>query len=379
MQKLPIYLDYMATTPIDKRVIQEMLKYMGVNSEYGNSSSLQHIYGQNAATAIDAARATIAATVGANSEDIIFTSGATEANNLAIIGAAKFYQRKGKHLITMTTEHKATLASFAELEKQGFTVTYLKPMHNGLLNLQTLVDSLRADTILVSIMHVNNEIGTIQDIAKIGELLNGKGVIFHVDAAQSAGRLAIDLTALNVNLMSFSAHKNYGPKGVGALYIQQRPRIRLAAQSFGGGQEKGMRSGTLPTHQIVGMATAFKISAEIRINEQAKIKKLRDELWQGIKNIPIIKLNCDFQHTIAGILNFSLREIDGEALIIALKPIAISSMSACAASSNKSSYVLKEIGLSEELAKSSIRICVGRYTSEKDIAKTIEIINKLSW
>lgn len=374
MSKRPIYLDYMATTPIDQTVIDEMLKYMGYATEFGNSTSLQHIYGQNAAQAISKSREIIAETIGANEDDIIFTSGATESNNLAIIGAAKFYQRKGKHLITMTTEHKSCLSSFAELEKQGFTVTYLQPQANGLLNLNELKNALRTETILVSIMHVNNEIGTIQDIEAIGNLLADKGILFHVDAAQSIGRIKINLTELNVHLMSLSSHKSYGPKGIGALYIQQRPRIRITAQSFGGGQEKGLRSGTLATHQIVGMASAFQLSAKLRESEQARIKRLRDRLWQGIKDIPGLKLNCDFEYTINGIINFSFETLDGEQLIAALSPLAISSMSACSVSKGASSYVLKALGISTQRAKSSIRLCIGRYTSDEDVTKIIEVI-----
>lgn len=374
MKNLPIYLDYMATTPIDPKVISKMLECMGYNGTFGNASSLQHVYGQEAAKVIAYARETIARTIGANSSEIIFTSGATESNNLAIIGAAKFYQRKGKHLITMVTEHKSCLETFAKLESEGYEVTYLYPEASGLLNLENLQASIRPETILVSIMHVNNEIGVIQDIKKIGDFLSDKGIIFHVDAAQSAGRLAINLNDLNVHLMSFSSHKNYGPKGVGALYIQQKPRIRIEAQSFGGGQENGLRSGTLATHQIVGMAEAFKISEAIRIQEQANIKILKDKLWHGIKDLPTIKLNCNFEHAIAGIINFSIEGIDGADLITALHPIAISTMSACAAASNKSSYVLKALGISDEQAKSAVRLCVGRFTTQEDIEQAICII-----
>lgn len=376
MSKRPIYLDYMATTPIDQAVIDDMLKYMGYATEFGNSTSLQHIYGQSAATAIANSREIIAETIGATADDIVFTSGATESNNLAIIGAAQFYQRKGKHLITMSTEHKSCLSTFAELEKQGFTVTYLQPQANGLLDLNELESALREDTILVSIMHVNNEIGTIQNIKAIGNLLADKGIIFHVDAAQSVGRLAINLAELNVHLMSLSSHKSYGPKGIGALYIQQRPRIRINAQSFGGGQEKGMRSGTLATHQIVGMASAFQLSEKVRESEQARIKKLRDKLWQGIKDIPGLKLNCDFKHAINGIINFSFEQLDGEELITALSPLAVSSMSACAVSKGASSYVLQALGISALRAKSSIRLCIGRYTNMTDVNTSIEAIQR---
>jgi len=378
MKNLPIYLDYMATTPIDQKVISKMLTCMGFDGTFANSSSIQHIYGQEAAKVIAEARETIAMVIGANSSEIIFTSGATESNNLAIIGAAQFYKRKGMHLITMETEHKSCLETFVKLEKEGFEVTYLKPEANGLLNLEILKSAIRDDTILVSIMHVNNEIGVIQNIKEIGNLLAGKGIIFHVDAAQSVGRLPINLKQVNVNLMSLSSHKNYGPKGIGALYIQQKPRIRIAAQSYGGGQELGLRSGTLATHQIVGMAEAFKISEKNREAEQTKIKKLRDKLWSGIKNLDRIHLNCDFENSISGIINFSLEGLDGADLINSLHPLAISTMSACAASSNKSSYVLKAIGVKENLAKSAVRLCVGRFTTEEDIQKSILAIRQCS-
>ncbi len=376
MTKLPIYLDYMATTPIDAKVIPKMLDCMGFDSNFGNASSIQHIYGQKAATIIAESRETIAQTIGAEADEIIFTSGATESNNLAIIGAAKFYSRKGKHLITMQTEHKSCLAAFEKLEKDGYQVTYLKPMTNGLLDLEELKSTIRDDTVLVSIMHVNNEIGCIQNIHEIGNILSGKGIIFHVDAAQSAGRLPINLGELNVHLMSLSSHKNYGPKGIGALYIQQKPRVRIEAQTYGGGQEKGIRSGTMPTQQIAGMAEAFKISENLRETEQKRIKYLRDELWTGIKNLTHIKLNCDFAHSISGIINFSIEGVDGAALLEELNQLALSTMSACAVSSNTSSYVLKAIGISDELAKSAIRLCVGRFTTQEDIHKSIDIINK---
>ena len=279
MSDSSIYLDYMSTTPIDPRVLDEMIKYMGPETQFANPASIQHGPGREAAKAVDLAREQIAASIGASAEDIIFTSGATEANNLAIIGAARFYQRKGRHLITMTTEHKSVLECFKHLEKQGFEVTYLKPLTNGLIDIDELKASLRSDTILISLMHVNNEIGVIQDIASIAELIRNRGIIFHVDAAQSAGRLSIDLATLPVHLMSLSAHKNYGPKGIGALYIRQKPRIRLEPLSFGGSQERGLRAGTLPTHQIVGMGKAFDLSETLRHEEQAKILSLRQHLW----------------------------------------------------------------------------------------------------
>lgn len=374
MKNKPIYFDYMATTPIDSNVISKMLMYMGLDGTFGNANSIQHYYGQEAAKAIGEARETIAEVIGANSSEIFFTSGATESNNLAIIGAAKFYSRKGNHLITMATEHKSCLETFAKLEKDGFDVTYLKPLPNGLLDLDVLKNALRNETILVSIMHVNNEIGVIQNIQEIGNALADKGIIFHVDAAQSVGRLPINLRELNVHLMSLSSHKNYGPKGIGALYIQQKPRIRIEPQSYGGNQEQGIRSGTLATHQIIGMAEAFKISESIREKEQNKIKDLRNKLWGEIKNLQGIRLNSDFDCSIAGIINFSFEGIDGKELITTLSQLAISTMSACAASSNKSSYVLNALGLNENIAKSAIRLCVGRFTTEEDIIKAINSI-----
>ncbi|MDP3561401.1 MAG: IscS subfamily cysteine desulfurase [Legionellaceae bacterium] len=376
MSKRPIYLDYMATTPIDPRVIPHMLNYMGPSENFGNPASIQHSYGQTAALAVERAREQIAVSIGAASQEIVFTSGATEANNLAILGAARFYQRKGRHLITMNTEHKAVLDTFHQLEREGFDVTYLSPESNGLLDLTQLSDALRSDTILVSIMHVNNEIGVIQDIVSIGNLLKNKGIIFHVDAAQSAGRLPINLTTLSVNLMSFSAHKNYGPKGVGALYVQHKPRIRLQAQSFGGSHEGGLRSGTLAAHQIVGMGEAFALSESIRLEEQTYLLSLRDKLWQGISHLPGIQLNGSLEQRIAGNLNFSVNNIDNSALLPALHQLAVSTASACSSASLQPSYVLQAIGLSKDLAGNSIRLSLGRFTTEEDVKRSIEIICK---
>lgn len=376
MTNRPIYLDYMATTPIDPRVIPHMLAYMGPDADFGNPASAQHSYGQTAARAVERARNQVAAAIGAEPQDIVFTSGATEANNLAILGAARFYQRKGRHLVTMSTEHKAVLDTFHQLEREGFEVTYLTPEPSGLLNLTNLTNALRVDTILVSIMHVNNEIGVIQDIAAIGELLRNKGIIFHVDAAQSAGKLAINLRSLPVSLMSFSAHKNYGPKGIGALYVRHKPRIRIQAQSFGGGHEGGLRSGTLPTHQIVGMGEAFALSESIRVEEQAHLLQLREQLWNGICHIPGIQLNGSSNHRVAGNLNFSVKGIDGTALLPALHELAVSSMSACASASLQPSYVLRAIGLDTHLAHSSIRLSLGRFTTDVEIQQTMAIICK---
>lgn len=369
----PIYLDYMATTPVDPRVIEVMMNYLGPTGDFGNPASTTHVYGKTAAKAVERARAQVAAVVGAAVDEIVFTSGATESINLAIFGAAHFYQRKGKHVVTMVTEHKAVLDSIKQLEREGFRVTYLTPGPDGLLNLEVLAEALCPDTILVSVMHVNNEIGVVQNIAAIGELLQGKGIVFHVDAAQSVGKLPVDLSSLAVHLMSFSAHKNYGPKGVGALYVRQKPRIRLEPQSFGGGHEGGLRSGTLATHQIVGMGEAFALSESIRMEEQARILRLRERLWDGIKHLPGIQLNGHIRERIAGNLNISFRGIDGEALLPALSPIAVSTTSACFSASLHPSYVLKALGLNDDLAKSSVRLSVGRFTTEEEILNTINI------
>nr|WP_029489001.1 IscS subfamily cysteine desulfurase [Fluoribacter dumoffii] len=374
MVKIPIYFDYMATTPVDPLVVERMIRYLGPDGDFGNPSSTTHEFGRVAALAVEQARTQVAQSIHASAQDIVFTSGATEANNLAIIGAAHFYQNKGKHLVTMSTEHKAVLDSFNRLEKDGFTVTYLRPEPNGLLNLERLVEVLRPDTILVSIMHVNNEIGVIQDIGAIGTLLRDKGIIFHVDAAQSAGKLPIDLTQLSVDLMSFSAHKNYGPKGIGALYVRHKPRIRLQPQSFGGGHEGGLRSGTLATHQIVGMGEAFALAESVREVEQSRLLKYRHYLWDGIKHLPGIQLNGDKQKRIAGNLNISFAGLDGDSLLLALNELAVSSTSACSSASIQPSYVLREIGLSDELAQNSIRLSIGRFTKEEEVEHAIKVI-----
>lgn len=374
MNKLPIYFDYMATTPVDPRVVNKMLRYLGPDDCFGNPASVTHIYGKQAAQAVEKARMQIAEVIHASPQEIIFTSGATEADNLAILGAARFYQRKGRHLITMRTEHKAVLDSFAQLENEGFEVSYLDPQPNGLLSLEDLAQALREETILVSIMHVNNEIGVIQDLAAIGELLRDRGVIFHVDAAQSAGKLEIDLTKLPVDLMSFSAHKNYGPKGIGALYIRHKPRVRIQAQSFGGGHEAGLRSGTLATHQIVGMGEAFALSEASRVEEQARILHLRQRVWEGIKHIPGIRLNGHEQQRVAGNLNITFAGVDGDSLVLALRELAISTTSACSAASMQPSYVLRALGLDDELAYSSIRLSCGRFTTEEQVQQAIGII-----
>ncbi|CEG57177.1 IscS subfamily cysteine desulfurase [Legionella fallonii] len=375
MDKRPIYFDYMATTPVDPRVVEQMIKYLGPDGCFGNPASTTHIYGKEAAMAVEQARGEIADSVNASMQNIVFTSGATEADNLAILGAARFYKNKGKHLITMSTEHKAVLDSFHQLEKEGFDVTYLEPESDGLLDLHQLEQALRQETILVSIMHVNNEIGVIQDIVAISELLRNRGIIFHVDAAQSAGKLPIDLHQLSVDLMSFSAHKNYGPKGVGALYVRHRPRVRLQAQTFGGGHEGGLRSGTLATHQIVGMGTAFVLAETARKEEQTRILNYRKQLWDGIKHLPGIRLNGHEQNRLPGNLNLSFSGLDGDSLLLALNDLAISTTSACSSASVQPSYVLKALGLSDELAHSSIRLSIGRFTTEEQIQHAIAIID----
>ena len=378
MSHRPIYFDYMATTPVDPRVIDQMMFYLGPTGDFGNPASVQHSYGQTAALAVEHARLQIASLVGALPEEIVFTSGATEANNLAILGAARFYQRKGRHIVTMSTEHKAVLDSVHHLEREGFQVTYLPPEPNGLLNLAVLENALRDDTVLVSIMHVNNETGVIQDIAAIGSLLKGRGIVFHVDAAQSTGKLPIDLQALSVDLMSFSAHKTYGPKGIGALYVRHKPRIRLQPQSFGGGHEGGLRSGTLATHQIVGMGEAFALAQALREEEQARILSLRQRLWNGIKQIPGIRLNGHEQYRVAGNLNVSFSGIDGAQLLPALHELALSTTSACMSAHAQPSYVLRALGLSPELAHASIRLSLGRFTTDEEVQQAITIIMKVT-
>lgn len=376
MMTSPIYFDYMATTPVDPRVIEQMLKYLGPNAQFGNPASVQHLYGQAAILAVEHARKQIADVVGATPSDIVFTSGATEANNLAILGAARFYQRKGRHIVTMNTEHKAVLDSVHQLEREGFVATYLSPEPDGLLNLASLERALRDDTVLVSIMHVNNETGVIQDIAAIGDLLRGRGIVFHVDAAQSTGKLAIDLSQLSVDLMSFSAHKTYGPKGIGALYVRHKPRIRLQPQSYGGGHEGGLRSGTLATHQIVGMGEAFALAETLREDEQARIFTLRQTLWDGIKHISGIRLNGHYVRRVAGNLNISFSGIDGGQLLPKLHELAVSSTSACMSALVQPSYVLRALGLSPELAHSSVRLSLGRFTTDDDVKRAILMMNK---
>lgn len=371
----PIYLDYMATTPVDPRVIPKMVEYLGPEGCFGNASSLTHHYGAQAAQAVDYAREQIGQVIKADSQEVIFTSGATEADNLAILGAARFYKGKGMHLITMSTEHKAVLDSFKQLEKEGFKVTYLTPEPDGLLDIKQLEATLQSDTILVSIMHVNNEIGVIQDIEQIGELLHNKGIIFHVDAAQSAGKLAIDLKHMKVHLMSFSAHKNYGPKGIGALYIRNKPKTRIQTLTYGGGQEQGIRSGTLATHQIVAMGEAFSVGEQERVTEQARLLTYRNSLWDRIKDIPGVQLNGHQQQRIAGNLNISFKGMNGDELLYVLHELAISTSSACAAASVQPSYVLKALGLNDDRLQNSIRLSLGRFTTLEEVDKAAHIIS----
>ena len=372
----PIYLDYSATTPIDERVVAEMLKYMGPESSFGNPASRSHSFGWTAEAAVENARKHIADLVGANPKEVIFTSGATESDNLAIKGVAHFNQKRGKHIVTCKTEHKAVLDSCRQLEREGFEVTYLDPMQNGLIDLKVLEDALRDDTTLVSIMHVNNEIGVIQDIEAIGKICRERKIIFHVDAAQSPGKVEINLEELPVDLMSFSAHKIYGPKGVGALYVQRKPRVRLEAQMHGGGHERGMRSGTLATHQIVGMGEAFRIAKEEMAAENERLLKLRNKLYDGVKDMEEVYVNGDIDHRIAGNINISFNYVEGESLLMALSDLAISSGSACTSASLEPSYVLRALGRNDELAHSSIRFTMGRYTTEEEIDRTIKAVRK---
>jgi len=375
-KETPIYLDYASTTPIDKRVADKMLEYMTTDGMYGNPASRSHSYGWDADEAVSMSRKHVADLINADPREIVWTSGATESDNLAIKGAAHFYKKKGKHVITLKTEHKAVLDACRQLEREGFEVTYMEPMPNGLIDIKQLESEIRDDTVLISIMHVNNEIGVIQDIESIGKLARSKKIIFHVDAAQSAGKIEIDLEKMNVDLMSFSAHKIYGPKGIGALYVRRKPRVRLEAQIHGGGHERGLRSGTLPTHQIVGMGEAFRIAKEEMEEDYEKISQLRNRLWNGLKDIEEVYLNGDFENRYPGIMNISFNYVEGESLIMATKDIAVSSGSACTSASLEPSFVLRAIGRSDELAHSSLRMSIGRFTTEKEIDTTVETVKK---
>jgi cysteine desulfurase len=364
---IPIYMDYSATTPVDERVAEKMCTYLTRQGQYGNPASRSHEFGWKAEKAVEQARSDVAQLINANPKEIIWTSGATESDNLAIKGAAHFYQKKGKHIVTLKTEHKAVLDSCRQLEREGYEVTYMDPEPDGLLDLQKFETALRGDTVLVSIMHVNNEIGVIQDIEAIGEICRERNIIFHVDAAQSAGKIPIDMETLKVDLMSFSAHKIYGPKGIGALYVRRKPRVRLEAQMHGGGHERGLRSGTLPTHQIVGMGEAFRIAREEMAEEEARIRVLRDRLWNSLQEMEEVYLNGDMDQRVPGNLNVSFNYVEGESLIMALKDMAVSSGSACTSSSLEPSYVLRALGRNDELAHSSIRFTIGRFTTEEEI------------
>ena len=372
--KLPVYLDNSATTQVDPRVTTAMVKYL--TEDFGNPASRSHAYGWTAEAAVEEARENVAKLIGADPKEIVWTSGATESDNLAIKGAAQFYKSKGKHIITMTIEHKAVLDTCRELERQGFEVTYLDPEPNGLLDLEKFKAAIRPDTILVSIMYVNNEIGVIQPIPEIGEICREKGIIFHVDAAQATGKVEIDLTKLKVDLMSLCAHKTYGPKGIGALYVRRKPRVRLEAQMHGGGHERGFRSGTLPTHQIVGMGESFRLAREEMASEKSRIRTLRDRLMHGLQEMEEVYVNGDLDARVPHNLNMSFNFVEGESLIMAIKDIAVSSGSACTSASLEPSYVLRALGRSDELAHSSIRFTLGRFTTEEEIDFAVNLIKQ---
>lgn len=375
--KLPIYLDYAATTPADPRVASKMMQFLTLDGTFGNPASRSHRFGWQAEEAVDVARNQVAELVNADPREIIFTSGATESDNLALKGAAHARRARGQHIITSQTEHKAVLDSCKQLESEGFTVTYLTPPANGIITPDAMRAALRDDTVLVSLMHVNNEIGVIQDIAAIGELCRARDILFHVDATQSVGKLPIDLSELKVDLMSFSAHKLYGPKGIGALYVRRKPKVVIDAQMHGGGHERGMRSGTLPVHQIVGMGEAFHLAREAQESEMARLATLRARLWQGLSALDGVQLNGDLAQSAPNILNVSFAGVDGESLIMALKDLALSSGSACTSASMEPSYVLRAIGLDEALAHSSLRFSLGRFTTEEEIDYAVALVRKV--
>ncbi|AUH52331.1 IscS subfamily cysteine desulfurase [Chromobacterium sp. ATCC 53434] len=370
--KLPIYLDYSATTPVDPRVADMMIPYL--TGKFGNPASRSHSFGWEAEEAVENARAEVAKLIGADPKEIVWTSGATESDNLAIKGAAQFYKSKGKHIITVKTEHKAVLDTCRELERIGFEVTYMDVQENGLIDIAAFKAAIRPDTIVVSVMYVNNEIGVIQDIPQIGEICREKGIIFHVDATQAPGKVKIDLATLKVDLMSLSAHKAYGPKGIGALYVRRKPRVRLEAQMHGGGHERGFRSGTLATHQIVGMGEAFRIAREEMDSESERIRMLRDRLWNGISDMEEVYINGDVDQRVPHNLNVSFNFVEGESLIMAIKELAVSSGSACTSASLEPSYVLRALGRNDEMAHSSIRFTLGRFTTEEEIDFTIALL-----
>lgn len=374
--KLPIYLDYASTTPADKRVAQKIFEHLTLEGNFGNPASRSHAYGWSAEESVEEARAHVANLVNCDPREIVFTSGATESDNLAIKGVANFYKSKGKHIITSKIEHKAVLDPCRQLERDGFTVTYLDPNEQGIITPQQISEVIQDDTILISIMHINNELGTVNDIKAIGALARSKGIFFHVDAAQSTGKIEIDLNNLEVDLMSFSAHKTYGPKGIGALFVSRKPRVRLEAQIHGGGHERGMRSGTLATHQIVGMGEAFRLAKLEMQTDNERISKLHQKLLDGIQHIEEIYINGDLANKVPNILNVSFAYIEGESLMMALKDIAVSSGSACTSASLEPSYVLRALGRKDELAHSSIRFSIGRFTTDEDIDYTISILEQ---
>jgi cysteine desulfurase len=365
--KLPIYFDYSATTPVDPRVAEKMADCLTNDGNFGNPASRSHAYGWQAEAAVEEARGQIAGLLNADPREIVWTSGATEANNLAIKGCAHFNQKKGKHVITSKIEHKAVLDTCRQLEREGFEVTYLDPDSDGIIQPEAVAEAIREDTTVVSLMHVNNEIGTINDIATIGEICRDNKVFFHVDAAQSAGKIPIDMDAMKVDMMSLSAHKIYGPKGIGALYVRRKPRVRIEAQMHGGGHERGMRSGTLATHQIVGMGEAFRVAQEEMVEENKRILALRNRLWNGLADMEEVQVNGSLTQRVAGNLNISFAYVEGESLIMALKDLAVSSGSACTSASLEPSYVLRALGLDDEQAHSSIRFSIGRFTTEEEI------------
>ena len=374
--QFPIYLDYSSTTPVDPRVADKMMECLTLEGNYGNPASRSHMLGWKAEEAVETARRQIADLIKADPREIVWTSGATEADNLAIKGVAHFYSKKGKHIITSKIEHKAVLDSCRQLEREGCEVTYLDPDDKGLISPQTVADAIREDTILVSLMHVNNEIGVVNDIEEIGKITRKRGVIFHVDAAQSTGKIDIDLENMQVDLMSLTAHKTYGPKGIGALYVRRKPRVRIEPQIHGGGHERGMRSGTLATHQIVGMGEAYRIAKEEMHQDHERVLTLRNRLLDGLKDIEEVYVNGDIGNRIAGNLNISFNFVEGESLMMALRDLAVSSGSACTSASLEPSYVLRALGLNDELAHSSLRITVGRFTTEEEIDYAVEKIHE---
>jgi len=378
---LPIYFDYSSTTPVDPRVVDKMVECLTLEGNFGNPASRSHVFGWKAEEAVEEARQHVADLLNCDPREIVWTSGATESDNLAIKGAAHFYKSKGKHIITSKIEHKAVLDSCRQLEREGFEVTYLDPDEKGMVSPEDVEKAIREDTVLVSLMHVNNEIGVITDIKAIAEICKQHKIIFHVDAAQSAGKIEIDLEDMKVDLMSFSAHKIYGPKGIGALFVRRKPRVRLEAQMHGGGHERGMRSGTLPTHQIVGMGEAFRIAREEMVEEEKRIKALRDKFLKNLEGMEEVYVNGDLDHRVPGNINVSFNFVEGESLIMALKDLAVSSGSACTSASLEPSYVLRALGLNDELAHSSLRFSIGRFTTEEDVdiasEKVKEAVSKL--